>query len=246
LRRFIIPPHAVDADQVTITGDLFHHMAHVLRLKTGARICLTDGSGREYTGIISRVAEESISVTLEETREAHATECGPRITLFQGIPKGDKLELILQKCTELGVDGIVPFMACRSVARVPAGRLKEKLERWQRIVREAARQSNRSSVPDVSFARDLAEVLRLAEGSVKLLLWEEESAGTLKKVLAKFALPERVAVIVGPEGGLTAEEVASAVKSGFIPVSLGRRIVRTETAGLAIVAILQFYWGDLG
>lgn len=246
MRRFIIPPHDVADDTVMITGDLFHHIAHVLRLKKGAHICLNDGSDREYTGIISRVAGESITVTLEETLTAPATESGPRITLFQGIPRGDKLELILQKCTELGVAGIVPFMASRSVARVPAGRLREKLERWQRIVREAARQSNRASVPDISFAADLAEALHLAEDPVKLLLWEEEQAGTLKKVLAELPPPERIAVIVGPEGGLTAEEVASAVKCGFVPVSLGKRIVRTETAGLAIVAILQFYWGDIG
>jgi 16S rRNA (uracil1498-N3)-methyltransferase len=192
------------------------------------------------------VTGESNAVTLEETRPAPATESGPRITLFQGIPKGDKLEFILQKCTELGVAGIVPFMACRSVARVPAVRLKEKLERWRRIVREAARQSNRTSVPEISFAWELVEVLRLAEHPVKLLLWEEEQAGTLKKVLAQLSPPERIAVIVGPEGGLTAEEAASAVKCGFIPVSLGKRIVRTETAGLAIVTILQFYWGDMG
>jgi 16S rRNA (uracil1498-N3)-methyltransferase len=246
LRRFIIPPQAVSDDTVIITGDLFHHMVHVLRLKKGARIHLADASGHDYTGIISGVAGESITVTLEETRTAPATESGPRITLYQGITKGDKLELILQKCTELGVAGIVPFMAARSVAKVPSGRLKEKLERWQRIVREAARQSNRSSVPDISFAGDLAEAVRMAEDPVKLLLWEEEQAGRLKKVLADLPRPERIAVIVGPEGGLTAEEVASAVKCGFIPVSMGKRIVRTETAGLAIVAILQFYWGDMG
>jgi 16S rRNA (uracil1498-N3)-methyltransferase len=93
---------------------------------------------------------------------------------------------------------------------------------------------------------DLAEVLRLAEHPVKLLLWEEERAGTLKKVLAELQQPERIAVIVGPEGGLTSEEAASAVQCGFVPVSLGKRIVRTETAGLAIMAILQFYWGDMG
>lgn len=246
MRRFIIPPHAVDANHVTITGDLFHHIVHVLRLKKGVRIRLADGSGLEYTGIIRRVSGESISVNLEETRTAPATESGPRITLYQGIPRSDKLELILQKCTELGVAGIVPFLASRSVARVPTERLKEKLERWQRIVREAARQSNRTSVPDISFAGELAEVLAQTEYPVKLLLWEKEQAGTLKKVLAEFPPPERIAVIVGPEGGLTAEEVASAVKCGFIAVSLGKRIIRTETAGPAIVAILQFYWGDMG
>jgi 16S rRNA (uracil1498-N3)-methyltransferase len=233
-------------EAVQITGDLFHHIAHVLRLKKGARIRLADGSGLEFTGIISRVAGKSISVTLEETCTAPVTESGPGITLYQGVPRGDKLEFILQKCTELGVTGIVPFLAARSVARIPAGRLKEKLERWQRIVQEASRQSNRMTVPEISYAGEFAEVLRLADDPVKLLLWEEEQAGTLKKVLPGLPPPQRISVIVGPEGGLTVEEVASAVKCGFIPVSLGKRIVRTETAGLAIVAILQFYWGDMG
>lgn len=246
MRRFIIPLQTVNAGQVTITGDPFHHIAHVLRLKKGTRICLADGSGREYTGTIHRVAGESITVTLEETKMAPEAGAGPGITLFQGLPKGEKLELILQKCTELGAAGIVPFVAARSVARVPEKRLEEKLARWRRIALEAARQSNRGSVPDISFAVDLAEVLRLAEHPVKLLLWEEEQAGTLKKVLAELQQPERIAVIVGPEGGLTAEEASSAIQCGFIPVSLGKRIVRTETAGLAILAILQFYWGDMG
>jgi 16S rRNA (uracil1498-N3)-methyltransferase len=237
---------AKDRDQVTITGDLYHHVVHVLRMKKGTRICLADGNGLEYTGTICRVDDESIAVTLEETKTAPAIVSGPEITLFQGLPKMEKLELILQKCTELGAAGIVPFSAARSVARVPPGRLEDKLTRWRRIAVEASRQSNRISVPDIYFARDLAEVLRLATDSVKLLLWEEEKAGTLRKVLGELQQPERIAVIVGPEGGLTVEEAASAVKSGFIPVSLGTRVVRTETAGLAILAILQFYWGDMG
>src|SRR6185369_4314769 len=124
--------------------------------------------------------------------------------------------------------------------------LQEKVERWQRIAREAARQSGRMSAPEVSFAGDLAEVLRQADHAVKLLLWEEKEAGTLKKLLAELHPPEDIAVIVGPEGGLTREEVGSAMKCGFVPVSLGKRIVRTETAGPAILAILQFYWGDIG
>jgi 16S rRNA (uracil1498-N3)-methyltransferase len=246
LRRFIIPPHAVFDDTITITGDLFHHIAHVLRLKRGTRIILADGSGREYVGTISQVAGESMAVTAEETRVATATGTGPRITLFQGLPKGDKLEQILQKCTELGVAEIVPFMAARSVARVPAGRLQDKLERWRRIARDAARQSNRMTVPEIFFADDLAAVLQQADHSVKLLLWEDEQAGTLRKQLAGLPPPQRIAVIVGPEGGLAAEEVANAVKCGFISVSLGKRILRTETAGPAILSILQFYWGDLG
>jgi 16S rRNA (uracil1498-N3)-methyltransferase len=221
-------------------------MARVLRLKKGALLCLADGNDREYKGTISKVGEESLVIKLEEIITAPANEIGPKITLFQGLPKSDKLDWIIQKCTELGVDEIVPFVAARSVSRPPAGRIKEKLERWRRIAAEAARQSNRMTVPQVTLAADFSEACRQADHSVKLLLWEQEQPGTLRKLLAGSPSPERIAVIVGPEGGLTSEEVASALKCGFISVSLGKRIVRTETAGLAMLAILQFYWGDIG
>ncbi len=246
MKRFIIPSHSVSGDTVTITGDLFHHMARVLRLKKGVLLCLADGKDREYKGTICKVDEESLIIKLEEIITAPANEIGPKITLFQGLPKGDKLDWIIQKCTELGVDEIVPFVATRSVSRPPAGRIKEKLERWRRIAAEAARQSNRMTIPQVTLAADFSEACMQADHSVKLLLWEQEQPGTLRKLLAGSPSPERIAVIVGPEGGLTSEEVASALKCGFISVSLGKRIVRTETAGLAMLAILQFYWGDIG
>ncbi len=246
MRRFIIPRLTISASPVTLTGDLFHHIARVLRLKKGATLLLGDGAGHEYTGTISRVSGESIEVVLAETRTPPAATRGPCITLFQGLPKGDKLDFILQKCTELGAARIVPFQAERSVAKVPPARLNDKLDRWRRITIEAARQSQRSDVPEVSFAGELSDVLAHADHDVKLLLWEEEEAGTLRKVLATAAPPQSIAVVVGPEGGLTREEVTRAEQCGFLTVSLGKRIVRTETAGLAILAILQFFWGDMG
>ena len=121
-----------------------------------------------------------------------------------------------------------------------------KLTRWQRIVLEAARQSGRPLIPKVALAGGLEDVLRISDHSVKLLLWEEERDNPLKETLAGLPLPETVALIVGPEGGLSADEAARARECGFIPVSLGKRIVRTETASLVMLAILQFNWGDLG
>lgn len=246
MRRFIISCHSVDGDTITIDGDLFHHIAHVLRLKKGALLSLADGNGHEYDGRISRVGAECLTVAVEEDRCVSPLGDGPRITLYQGLPKGAKLEVILQKCTELGVSEIVPFVASRSVARLDPDRNKEKLQRWRRIALEAARQSRRIAVPEIRFAADLAEACRNADHKVKLLLWEEEKSLSLKNLLGELEPPESIAVIVGPEGGLTSEEVALAQQCGFTSVSLGKRIVRTETAGLAIVAILQFYWGDLG
>ncbi len=246
MRRFIIPVPVITEEAITISGDLFHHMVRVLRMKSGARVCLVDGSGHEYAGVIHRINGESVTIALEDCRQGHATISGPAITLFQGLPRGDKLDFILQKCTELGAAGIVPFAAERSIARVPSARLEDKLERWRRIAREAARQSGRDSVPDIYFAADLAGALHLASHHAKFFLWEQAKPGTLKNTLAGTDRPERLAIIIGPEGGFSAEEAASAMKCGAIPVSLGRRIVRTETAGIAILAILQFHWGDIG
>ncbi len=245
VRRFFISPEAVSDGIIRVDGDLFRHMARVLRLKIDTPIQLADGTGREFSGIIRSVDKESLVISVTGTRLGPTYGNFPRITLYQALPKGDKLELILQKAVELGAAEIVPFAAKRSVARI-TGRVEEKLGRWQRIAREAARQSGQTTIPRISFARDMAEVVQQARQSVRLLLWEKESSNRLKETLARFPQPESIAVLVGPEGGLPDDEAEIAVQSGFIPVSLGTRIVRTETAGLVILAILQFCWGDVG
>jgi len=246
VRRFFVPPEDCCGGRVTIAGDLFRHMAKVLRLKTGDLVLLADGKGFEFSGVIRSRGKESLVVEILESSREPALVNGPLITLYQGLPKGDKMDLILQKSTELGVAEIVPFVAFRSVPRIRKGEEDDKLARWQRIVLEAARQSGRPSIPKVALAGGLEDVLRISGHSVKLLLWEEERDSRLKETLAGLHLPETVALIVGPEGGLSADEAARARECGFIPVSLGKRIVRTETASLAMLAILQFYWGDLG
>jgi 16S rRNA (uracil1498-N3)-methyltransferase len=246
VRRFFIPPEAVADGCATISGDLFRHMVKVLRLKPGTGVLLADGSGTEFAGVIASVGKENLVVIIQESCIVAPVADMPRITLFQGFPKGDKLEFILQKTTELGVAEVIPFAAARSISRIRKGEEAEKVVRLQRIVQEAARQSGRSSVPQVALAGSMAEVVNMSGHGVKFLLWEGEKVNRLKDVLAGLPKPETIALIVGPEGGLTAEEAATATAGGFIPVSLGPRIVRTETAGLVMMAILQFYWGDIG
>ncbi len=145
MRRFFAPPESFAGDRAVITGDLFRHMVKVLRLKVGERLLLADGAGGQFAGMIDEVSKENLVVTLLE-RNVEPPESGPRITLYQGLPKGDKLELILQKTTELGVAEVIPFVAARSVSRIRKGEEAEKVARWQRIAREAARQSGRNSV----------------------------------------------------------------------------------------------------
>ena len=245
MRRFFVSPRDIADGRATVDGDLFRHMIKVLRLKPGDEVLLSDGAGNDYTGIIRAVGKGSAAISVAG-RPAVITPAGPGITLYQGLPKGDKLDYILQKATELGVAEVVPFAAERSVPRVKKGEETVKIARWERIVLEAARQSGRSMLPRIDFAEGLDGVVSMARQQVRLLLWEEETVNRLRDRLAECPLPESIALIVGPEGGLSAGEALLAQHNGFIPVSLGPRILRTETAGVAMLAILQFYWGDMG
>lgn len=246
MRRFFVPPELLSSSCGIISGELFRHISTVLRLKPGASIILADGLGHEAVALIKDVGKEGMSVDLEPPYSVAADEGALLITLYQGLPKGEKMDLILQKATELGVSRIVPFNAERSVARLEGDRLEKRVCRWERIVQESARQSGRNSVPSVGFCGDLQELLRRDEGQLKLLLWEGEREQGLREVVEKTAKPESVSIIIGPEGGLSAAEAAKAESAGYLPVTLGRRILRTETAGLAVVSILQYIWGDLG
>jgi 16S rRNA (uracil1498-N3)-methyltransferase len=245
MRRFFISPRDIVDGRATVSGDLFRHMVKVLRLKTDDRVVLTDGAGNEFEGVIQTVGRESADISIKGTFTV-IPATGPGITLYQGLPKGDKLEYILQKATELGAAAVVPFTAERSVPRVRKGEESGKIARWERIAQEAARQSGRSTLPRIDFAEGLGGVVGMARQQVRLLLWEEEKMSRLKNLLAGCSEPESIALIVGPEGGLSAAEARMAQENGFVPVSLGPRILRTETAGVAMLSILQFYWGDMG
>ncbi|GFO56530.1 ribosomal RNA small subunit methyltransferase E [Geomonas sp. Red276] len=247
MRTFFLGDHAVNGDLVTVTGELYRHMARVLRLKAGDEVALTSHDGSRLFGAIEEVAAKELIIRIGTREHFHEGDNAIKVTLYQGLPKGDKFELILQKCTELGVAEVVAFEGERSVVKLTRERGASKLERFQKIAQEAARQSGRPSVPAVRIEGKLGEVLRGADQAVKLILWEEEQGNRLKEAFeAVHEIPDSVAVVVGPEGGLSPEEVAVAKSCGFVPVSLGKRILRTETAGLAMLAILQYQWGDMG
>jgi len=245
MRRFFVEPGLLQGESVVLTGELCRHIATVLRLKEGDTIRLADGTGREAVASITAVEKEGVRVAIRQMANAAAGDT-LRITIYQGLPKGEKLELILQKCTELGASEIVPFMAARSITRLEGDKLEKRVARWQKIAQEAARQSERGTVPLVGFAPGMAQLLQRDEHELRLLLWEEEEEQSLREVLAAAQRPKSIAVIIGPEGGLTPDEAAMARAAGYRPVTLGKRILRTETAGLAVISILQYLWGDLG
>lgn len=246
MRNFFLGDNQLAGDLATVTGELYRHMARVLRLKAGSNVVLIDDQGKQLCGVIEEVGAKSLSVRVTRTLESAEQPEGMRITLYQGLPKGEKLDLILQKCTELGVSEVVTFDAARSVVKLRGERSAGRLERCEKIVQEAARQSGRHAAPKVAIGGNLDQVLREARHTVKLLLWEGEQTTRLRDCFQAHQSPESVAVVVGPEGGLSAHEVEQALACGFTAVSLGKRILRTETAGIAMLSILQFYWGDIG
>jgi 16S rRNA (uracil1498-N3)-methyltransferase len=246
MRRFFIHREMIRDGSVHITGNLFRHMVKVLRLKIGTKVILTDEEGMQYSGVIDNIGKGILTAAVEKTEHGQGADTGLPITLFQGLPKGNKMEFILQKGTELGVSEIIPFVASRSIPRPAQEREEERIVRWRRIALEAARQSNRSTPPNILPVIDFSQIHAVSPHQLKLLLWEKEKSNGLKTVLSEMPVPESIAVMVGPEGGLTDGEAHTAVENGFIPVTMGNRILRTETASIAVLAILQFFWGDMG
>lgn len=244
MRSFFLGDNEIAGDRATVAGELYRHMARVLRLKEGDEVELVDAAGVRHRGVVGEVGAKTLEVRIEATAPAIG-EDGLSVTLYQGLPKGEKVDLILQKCTELGVTMVVLFDAERSVVKLDGEKGAARLSRYRKIVQEAARQSGRDSVPRVELGGSLEKALGESEQDVKLLLWEGEQKTTLREAFGDGPTPESVAVVVGPEGGLSPAEVACAVRRGFLPVTLGKRILRTETAGFAMLSILQFHWGDI-
>jgi len=238
LPRFFVPAEDLQGEVVTVAGEALHHLHSVLRLKVGAELLLLDGSGGCCRGRLTALDRRAAVVAVLERWQEHESCCP--LQLLQGLPKGDKFDLVLQKGTELGITVFQPVLCERSVSRPERGRG----ERWTRIVSEAARQSRRPCFPQVAGLLPLTEAVDTVTAPLRLLLWEAGSR-PLAEVLPAEP-PAAVAVLVGPEGGLTEGEVATAAAAGFVPVHLGPRILRTETAGLAIAAVLQYRYGDWG
>ncbi|HEV8583667.1 MAG TPA: 16S rRNA (uracil(1498)-N(3))-methyltransferase, partial [Methylomirabilota bacterium] len=229
MRRFAIAPERVVDGRVTFDALETRHLARVLRLGPGDTVVASDGAGHDYTVRLEAVRPRATGVVVGVADAAGESPLA--VTLVQGLPKGDKLETILRAATELGVARVVPAIAARTVVRLAERQAAARLARWQRVVREAAKQCGRRVVPDVAPARPLAACLEEArDADLALCLWEGD-APPLADVLAEVTRPQRLAVLVGPEGGLERAEVDAARARGWRVVGLGARILRTETAG---------------
>jgi 16S rRNA (uracil1498-N3)-methyltransferase len=226
-------------ERLRVEGHGLHHL-RVARVVPGEAVEVFDGRGRAWAARLETV-DERVAVLLLGEERSEAT--GRTVVLIQGLPKGDKLDWVLQKSTELGVTAVWPVVTARSVARPKPEALGARHARWFRIVEEAARQSGRADVPEVTALRPLEEaVAALPPGMRLLVLDEDERTGRLGAAAGKGP----VALVVGPEGGLAREEVDALRAAGGVPVSLGPLVLRTETAGIAALAVIRHLDGMLG
>jgi 16S rRNA (uracil1498-N3)-methyltransferase len=245
MARFFVSGDSIKQNKAVITGSDAKHIARVLRLLPGEVIWLAAGDNREFAARITKITNQEVVCEIIAGKEI-CTEPPVQITLYQGLPKGGKMELVVQKSTELGVSRIVPVICERTIVRLDPAKADQRRIRWQRIAAEAAKQSRRTVIPEVSEPLTLDKALeQLSRGVLALMPWEEEIGCGIGAVLKK-GIKKEAAVFIGPEGGFSRREADLARSNGVFLVSLGPRIIRTETAGIVALAVILYELGDLG
>lgn len=244
MHQFFVEESQIDIEnkRVAIEGDDVNHMKNVLRMKAGEEIAVRCGADdREYRCAILSLEEERVVCELRFIREAD-TELASRVHLFQGLPKGDKMELIIQKTVELGVYEIIPVETSRSVVKLDPGKAERKVKRWQAVAEAAAKQSRRGRIPKVREPISFEGALKEASAmDVRLIPYElAEGMEKTREIFSGLPLDADIAVFIGPEGGFSEEEIAAAVSCGLQPITLGKRILRTETAGWTVMAWVMY------
>lgn len=246
MAHFFVSPEQIQGRQVIITGPDVKHINRVLRLNVGDRITIADGSGKIYNAQIVKTGRNEVNCLLSGESMLDP-EPDLKVTLVQGIPKGDKMDGIIQKSVELGVARIIPLLSERVVVHLKKDKAFRRQERWQRISLEAAKQCRRAVVPVVGEPINFRGVFeQVQKGVPALMLWEEEKKLALKTVLKGLFSPKAIFVFIGPEGGFSLDEVKAARENGVVTVSLGPRVLRTETAGPACLSIILYEFGFLG
>ena len=248
MHRFFVQPEDISDGMVRIGGSDFNHINRALRLETGEGIIVSSGDGLDHLAEIREFRDNEVIVVIKESYR-NKNEPELQVTLAQAIPKKGNMELIIQKCTELGIRRIIPLFTERTIVKLDEKKQEKRRERWQKIAEEAAKQSRRGIIPYIDNFYRLQELVDIfAEFDIVLIPWEEEEENGLRGALEKVDLKEksRILIIIGPEGGFSAGEVEDVRKTGGISVSLGPRILRTETAGFVTLTALLYQAGELG
>lgn len=242
--QFFVEPSQIQGNKIIITGSDVNHIKNVLRMKPGEEISVRSGADdKEYRCEIESLSGEEICCKLRFIKE-EGVELPAKVYLFQGLPKGDKMELIVQKAVELGAYEIIPVAAGRSIVKLDEKRAKSRIDRWQGIVEAAAKQSKRAVIPQIKNVMSMPQAVLYADSiDIKLIPYElAKGMAHTKELIDGMPSGSSVAIFIGPEGGFTEEEIALAEEYGITPVTLGKRILRTETAGLVVLSWLMYHF----
>jgi len=247
MQRFFLSPGSFKDDQVIFPHDIAHQIRRVLRLTAGDRVVVLDGSNNEMLIELSGVTDRGVTGDII-SRKKNTAEADVKVSMLIALTQREKFELILQKCTEIGAAAIIPMITSRSLVQ-DINKVSGKVERWKNIIREAGEQSGRGIIPELSspLKYDNAIKKTAKENSLLLIPWENEGGLTLKEVLSdpKNREQKTIAILIGPEGGFSAEEVQEAQTTGFISLSLGPRILRMETAAMVTLALVLYDIGQM-
>lgn len=242
MTRFFVQPEELLPDFLVLTGENAQH-AKVLRLKNGESVLVCDGQGKECICTVSDISPDQVSLVVQKRLESESEPCVP-VSVYMAFPKADKLEHVIQKATELGAYEVVAFPSSRCVSRPDEKSLKKKLERWQKIAASAAEQSGRGRIPQIiTLPSYRAALERAAKADLALLFYENEQSTTLKMALSQKAY-QSVSLLTGPEGGLEVSEVEQAQTAGLTVCTLGKRILRCETAPLCALSAVMYDAGE--
>lgn len=240
--HFFVAPEQVEGSEIRIVGSDVNHIKNVLRMKAGEALQVSDGNNKKYLCEITSLNGEEVVVSIQEELIVD-TELPSKIYLFQGLPKADKMELIVQKAVELGVYEIIPVATKRAVVKLDDKKASKKVERWNTIAEGGAKQSGRNVIPTVKSVMSYKEALQYAKALDVVLIPYELAEGMEKtrQIIEAIRPGQSVGIFIGPEGGFETEEVEQAVECGAEAITLGKRILRTETAGLTTLSILMYH-----
>ena len=245
MHHFFVSPEQIDDKYVTITGGDVNHIKNVLRMKVDEELLVSNGQDKDYYCKIEAISDDEIKALILD-EEFEGTELPTELYLFQGLPKSDKMELIIQKAVELGVKEIIPVATKRCVVKLDNKKEVSKIKRWQAISESAAKQSRRTIIPEVAPVMTFKEAInRAKEFELGIIPYENfKDMKETREVLEKVQKGIKIGIFIGPEGGFEESEVQYAFENGIRPISLGKRILRTETAGLTILSVLMFQLED--
>ena len=242
MNQFFVEQSQIQGKKIIITGKDVNHIKNVLRMKIGEELSVSNGvDGKEYRGIIEEFLEEEVICSLAFVKE-DGVELPSKVYLYQGLPKADKMELIIQKAVELGVYEIIPVATKRAVVKLDEKKSKSKISRWQAISEAAAKQSKRAIIPTVADVLSFKEALKdCQKAEIRVIPYElAEGMDKTKEIISGLKPGQDVAIFIGPEGGFEDGEIEAAMATGVVPVTLGKRILRTETAGFTILSWIMY------